>query len=696
MVSGKQKNEKMKTDLFRIVSILIVLLLSNCSSSSEQSNEINDRRLINADQTPSEWLTYGKNYQENRHSSLNQINKSTIDSLGLAWSIDLGTKRGLEATPIVADGVMYFTGTWSKVYAVDVRKGELIWTYDPQVPREYGEKVCCDVINRGVAIYKNSIYVGSLDGRLIALNAKNGEKKWEVVTVDQSKPYSITGAPRIVKGKVIIGNGGADFGVRGYVTAYDAITGEEEWRFYCVPGNPNEPFESEAMKVAAETWTGEWWKYGGGGTPWDAMAFDPELNLLYVGTGNGAPWNRDLRSPEGGDNLYLSSIVALNPDDGELEWYYQTTPGDTWDYTATQHIILADIEIDGKERKVLMQAPKNGFFYMIDRSNGAFISAEPYVYTNWAKEIDKDTGRPIETEFARYPNMNAQISPAAGGGHNWQPMAFNPKTGLVYIPAREEGMFYGQPKNWEYLNDSRTWNTATGYDSDNKTYEDSLAGRNFGKLIAWNPVKQKEEWSVWQKSSWNAGVLTTDDLVFQGNAEGVFSAFDASTGDKVWSYPLETGIVASPITYEVDGVQYVSILVGWGGVMGIWSKFTEQINPGTLYTFALGKHESIPDFPDVPEKLLVKLDFQATQEQINNGGKLFGQYCGKCHGGGIIPDLTYSRTEIFESFQQIVGEGILLGLGMPNYGDRLKENEINDIKNYILSQAKSKREQLIE
>ena len=696
MVSGKQKNEKMKTDLFRIVSILIVLLLSNCSSSSEQSNEINDRRLINADQTPSEWLTYGKNYQENRHSSLNQINKSTIDSLGLAWSIDLGTKRGLEATPIVADGVMYFTGTWSKVYAVDVRKGELIWTYDPQVPREYGEKVCCDVINRGVAIYKNSIYVGSLDGRLIALNAKNGEKKWEVVTVDQSKPYSITGAPRIVKGKVIIGNGGADFGVRGYVTAYDAITGEEEWRFYCVPGNPNEPFESEAMKVAAETWTGEWWKYGGGGTPWDAMAFDPELNLLYVGTGNGAPWNRDLRSPEGGDNLYLSSIVALNPDDGELEWYYQTTPGDTWDYTATQHIILADIEIDGKERKVLMQAPKNGFFYMIDRSNGAFISAEPYVYTNWAKEIDKDTGRPIETEFARYPNMNSQISPAAGGGHNWQPMAFNPKTGLVYIPAREEGMFYGQPKNWEYLNDSRTWNTATGYDSDNKTYEDSLAGRNFGKLIAWNPVKQKEEWSVWQKSSWNAGVLTTDDLVFQGNAEGVFSAFDASTGDKVWSYPLETGIVASPITYEVDGVQYVSILVGWGGVMGIWSKFTEQINPGTLYTFALGKHESIPDFPDVPEKLLVKLDFQATQEQINNGGKLFGQYCGKCHGGGIIPDLTYSRTEIFESFQQIVGEGILLGLGMPNYGDRLKENEINDIKNYILSQAKSKREQLIE
>jgi quinohemoprotein ethanol dehydrogenase len=690
---------KKKTNSFQIVLILIVLLLSNCSPSTEHSNEINDLRLINADQTPSDWLSYGKNYQENRHSSLNQINKSTIDSLGLAWSIDLGTKRGLEATPIVADGVMYFTGTWSKVYAVDIRKGEIIWTYDPQVPRDYGEKVCCDVINRGVAIYKNSIFVGSLDGRLIAINAKNGEKKWEVVTVDQSKPYSITGAPRIVKGKVIIGNGGADLGVRGYVTAYDAITGKEEWRFYCVPGNPNEPFESEAMEVAAKTWTGEWWKFGGGGTPWDAMAFDPELNLLYVGTGNGAPWNRDLRSPEGGDNLYLSSIVALNPDDGKLQWYYQTTPGDTWDYTATQHIILADIKIEGIDRKVLMQAPKNGFFYVIDRTNGGFISAEPYVYTNWAKEIDKKTGRPIETEFARYPDMNAQISPAAAGGHNWQPMAFNSKTGLLYIPAREGGMFYGQPKNWEYIDDPRTWNLAIGYDPDNPTHLDSLAGRNFGKLIAWNPITQKEEWSVWQKSSWNAGVLTTDDLVFQGNAEGEFSAYDALTGEKVWSYPLETGIIASPITYEVDGVQYVSILVGWGGVVGLWSKFTKQIKPGTLFTFALGKNESIPDIPDVPEKLLINLDFQASQDQINNGGKLFGRYCKYCHrgsGGGIIPDLTYSSPDVFNSFQQIVGDGILLGLGMPKFGERLTENNIEDIKHYILSQAMSKREKLME
>ena len=675
--------------------VLCIILFSTCSTDSKPTTkEVDDQSLVQADQTPEEWLSYGRNYQENRHSPLHQINPSNIDKLGLAWSVNLGTKRGVEATPIVANGMMYFTGTWSKVFAVDIRKGEIAWTYDPEVPREYGEKVCCDVINRGVAIYKGRIFVGTLDGRLIALDAETGEKEWEVITVDQSKPYSITGAPRVVKGKVIIGNGGADLGVRGYVTAYDAISGKEAWRFYVVPGNPNDPFESAAMEEAAKTWTGEWWKYGGGGTPWDAMAFDPALNLLYVGTGNGAPWNRDLRSPGGGDNLYLSSIVALNPDNGELAWHYQTTPGDSWDYTATQHMILADMDIDGVERKVLMQAPKNGFFYVLDRTNGALISAEPYVYTNWAKSIDKTTGRPVETAFARYPNMNAQIAPSPGGGHNWQPMAYNSKTGLVYIPAREEGSFHGQPKNWEFVDDARSWNTANELNPENTTHLDSLAGRNFGKLIAWDPIQQKEVWSVWQKSSWNAGVLTTDDLVFQGNAEGEFAAYDARTGEKRWSYPLETGIVAAPITFEVDGVQYVSILVGWGGVMGIWTKFTAQMNPGTLYTFALGKNESIPDFPKAPKKSLIDLDVQATPAQIDKGGKLFVRYCENCHGGGIIPDLTYSTPETFASFQQIVGEGMLLALGMPNFEGRLTQNDIEDIKNFILSQSKSKREEL--
>ena len=682
----------------RIVCAFMLFTFLSCSQKEKQVDTIDDRRLVKADESPEEWLSYGRNYAETRYSPLNQINKSNVDSLGLAWSLVLGTKRGLEATPIVADGIMYFTGTWSKVYAVDARIGEILWEYDPQVPKEFAEKVCCDVVNRGVAIYEGNIYVGTLDGRLIALNAKSGQMVWEVLTIDQDKPYSITGAPRIIKGKVIIGNGGADLGVRGYVTAYDTRTGEQQWRFYTVPGNPENGFENEAMQKAAKTWTGEWWKYGGGGTPWDAMAYDPELDLLYVGTGNGSPWNRDVRSPEGGDNLYLSSILALDPDSGNLIWHYQTTPGDSWDYTATQHIILADLTIDGKKRKVLMQAPKNGFFYVIDRTDGSFISAEPYVYTNWAKKIDKTTGRPLESEFARYPDMNSQISPSAGGGHNWQPMAYNPKTGLVYIPAREEGMFFGQPSSWKHSTDPRSWNTAIGFDVKNRTHLDSMAGRSFGKLIAWDPVARKERWSHWQKSSWNAGVLASNDLVFQGNAEGEFVAFDATSGKKLWSFPLNSGIIAAPITYAIDGKQYVSILVGWGGVIGLWSKFTYQINPGALYTFALGKKADPPRFSKQPRRRLVDIDFEATPQQLENGGQLFQRYCANCHqmilypGGGSIPDLTYSEPDVFKNFHQIVGEGALVGLGMPSFEDRLSVTDIADLKNFVLSLAKTRRE----
>lgn len=449
------------------------------------------------------------------------------------------------------------------------------------------------------------------------------------------------------------------------------------------------------MEQAAETWTGEWWKYGGGGTAWDAMAFDPELDLLYVGTGNGSPWNRDVRSPEGGDNLYLSSIVALNPDTGALVWHYQTTPGDTWDYTATQHIILADLEIEGKVRKVLMQAPKNGFFYVLDRTNGEFISAQPYVYTNWAKEVDQETGRPIETELARYPETNAIIAPSAGGGHNWQPMAYHPGTKLVYIPAKESSMPFGQPTDWEYDADSRSWNTAASYNPDLPMVVDTIASKSHGKLIAWNPVKQEEVWYKQEKSDWNSGVLATPDLIFQGNGEGEFMALDAENGDVVWSYPLKTGIIAAPVTYEIDGTQYVSILAGWGGFTGLWNKFTEQINPGTLYTFALGGDAPFPDFPKVPEKKLINLAVDATAEEIANGAQLYGQYCWACHGigtgsgGGIIPDLKYSSEQTFNAFQQIVGQGALSSQGMPDFDDRLNERQIADIKHYILSEAKA-------
>ncbi len=653
--------------------------------------EVDDKRLRAADDSPQDWLTHGRNYHETRFSPLDQISASNIDSLGLVWSIDLGTVRGIETTPIVVNGIMYITGPWSIVYAIDVRRGELIWTYDPEVPRAYGEKGCCGVVNRGVAVYRGLVFLGSFDGRLIAINAVNGEKVWEVLTVDQKKAYTITGAPRVVNGKVIIGNGGAEYGVRGYITAYDAMTGSQTWRFYTVPGNPKDGFESKAQEAAAQSWTGEWWKFGGGGTAWDAMAFDPELNLLYVGTGNGSPWNREIRSPGGGDNLYLSSILALDPDNGELKWHYQTTPGDSWDYTATQSIILADIDVRGELRKVLMQAPKNGFFYVIDRISGEFISAKPYVYTNWAKEIDYSTGRPVETAFSRYKGVNAVIAPAPIGAHNWHPMAYNDSTGLVYIPAQEGSNMFGQDTNWAFADDGRSWNTGTGHDPDSPERGDSLANQWSGKLIAWDPVKQKEIWSVQQKNFWNAGVLATEDLVFQGTGEGEFKAYDASTGALRWIFPLEIGIVAPPVTYMVDGVQYITLVAGWGGGMGVWTKYISQLNPGRVFTFALGGKMKPPTFQAKPPRAITRLASNATPEQIAKGAILFTRFCGRCHGDGAIPGLVYSSDETFGLFEQIVGKGIFIEKGMPDFGDRLSEQDIADVKHYVLDDARKMR-----
>src|SRR4030095_16692376 len=420
----------------RQLKILVVLILCGCTvflkTPAAQKNQvklakhgrdIDDASLRSADSRTSEWIAHARNCSETRFSPLKKIDASNVKDLRLAWSFDTETTRGLEATPLIIDGVMYTTGSWSIVYALDARTGKQLWRFDPQVPRQFGQKACCDVVNRGVAVYKGKVYVGTIDGRLVALDADSGKLLWQVVTVDQNRPYTITAAPRVIKGKVLIGNGGAEMGVRGYLSAYDADTGTVDCRFHTVPGDPSIRCESPALERAAKTWKGEWWKIGGGGTVWDSLAYDPELDLLYVGTGNGSPWNRYLRSPGGGDNLYLSSIVAVDPDDGTMKWFYQTTPGDTWDYTATQHMILADLEIGGVQRKVIMQAPKNGFFYVIDRTNGEFISAEAYVPVTWAKGIDKETGRPIENPDAHYANEMKKIRPSPYGVHNWHPMS---------------------------------------------------------------------------------------------------------------------------------------------------------------------------------------------------------------------------------------------------------------------------------
>jgi quinohemoprotein ethanol dehydrogenase len=652
---------------------------------SKAAREIDDSMLRNADARTGEWITHGRNYAETRYSPLKQIDATTVKTLGLAWSFDTETTRGLEATPLIVDGVMFTTGSWSIVFAIDARSGKLLWKWDPQVPRQFGQKACCDVVNRGVAVYKGKVYVGTLDGRLAALDADSGKLLWQVVTVDQTRPYTITAAPRVIKGKVLIGNGGAELGVRGYISAYDAETGKLSWRFYTVPGDPSKPFESPALERAAKTWNGEWWKIGGGGTVWDSLAYDPELDLLYVGTGNGSPWNREIRSPGGGDNLYLSSIIALRPDSGELVWHYQTTPGDAWDYTATQHIILADLEIGGQKRKVLMQAPKNGFFYVLDRTNGQLLSAKPYVQISWAKEVDPKTGRPVEAAGVRYKDNAAFIKPGPLGGHNWQPMSFNPQTGLVYIPAQDTLFIYSPDKRFEYK--PGAWNTGIDF-----TIFKDPSPMMPGFLLAWDPVAQKERWRVPYANFWNGGTLTTaGNLVFQGTSEGKFAAYTADKGEKVWEALVGNGIIGSPVTYELDGIQYVSVMAGWGGAFPLAGGDGKGAMPvgGKLLTFSLSGKQRLPEIA-AQNRSVSLIGVTASPETIETGATLFAQWCAVCHGvgaagGGATPDLRYSHPSTFDKYREIILEGKYQGMGMPSLKRWLTVEEVDAIRAYVLT-----------
>jgi len=674
----------------------LLFLIFSCSESVDSKNQ-----LVDFNSSPNEWLLHGRTYAEERHSPLDQINTSNVDQIGLSWSFETGTNRGHETTPIVKDGVMFITAPWSVVHALDAKTGDLLWTHDPKVERAWANNACCDVVNRGVALYENSIFFGTLDGRLISLDKDTGNENWSILTIDKSWPYTITGAPRIVKGNVIIGNGGGEFGVRGYVTAYDVDSGDELWRFYTVPGDPNEPFESPEMEIAAKTWSGgKWWEYGGGGTVWDSMAYDPVLDTLYIGTGNGSPWNRYVRSPGGGDNLYLSSIVALDPDTGDYKWHYQTTPGDSWDYTATQHMILADLEINGQIRKVIMQAPKNGFFYVIDRTNGELISAENYVPINWATHVDMETGRPIENPANNYFNTPALTTPGPLGGHNWQPMAFNPDTGLVYIPAQEMLFVYSHDKDFKY--NRKTWNTGQQVEM---TYlpknPDELAmvdKATFGYLLAWDPVAQKEVWREQYQRPWSGGLLSTaGDLVLQGTSDGRFIAFDAASGEMLWSVDTGQGIIAPPITYMIDEEQYIAVQVGYGGAYALAGAFpSANKNPaqnGRMLVFKLGGEEMSPPVQSIAKVNPVVPSMTTDALTIARGEYEYHEHCQFCHGagvigGGVIPDLRYLDEVGHKTFLGVILGGMHSEKGMASFKDVLSLEQANQIQAYIISQAK--------
>ncbi len=661
--------------------------------------QVNEDSIISSKKNSQEWLSHGRTYDEQRFSELKQISNENIDRLGIEWFADLDSNRGHEATPIVSDGVMFTTGAWSVVYAHNALSGELLWKFDPEVPKEKAYFICCDVVNRGVAIWEGKIFVGTLDGRLVALDANKGTLIWETMTVDDTKPYSITGAPRVIKGKVIIGNGGADFGVRGYVSAYDALDGKMEWRFYTVPGNPEEGFENSAMEMAAETWKGsKWWKYGGGGTVWDSMAYDPELDLLYIGTGNASPWNYKIRSPGGGDNLFVSSIVALKPDTGEYVWHYQTTPGDNWDYTATQHIILADITINGESRKVLMQAPKNGFFYVIDRINGKLLSAEKYVQATWASRIDLETGRPVKTELGDYDEAKILIFPGALGGHNWMPMSYNPETGLVYIPAQE--LYMPMKKDDDYEYDQKGWNTAgdlTVMAPPKNLLQLMLLAKSVrGRLSAWDPVEQKEVWKQYLTLPWNGGTLSTNgNLVFQGTSDGELIAYNAKTGEKKWSKDLKTGIIAAPITYSIDGKQYVTVVAGYGGVFALQAGLPPKYSGGPInariVTFALDGDVLLPERPASREMPKPPSPIE-DQTSIARGEDLYHWECHMCHGagavgGGVLADLRYMSEGTHKKFNAITLGGLYTEKGMVGFASRLSEQDAKDIHAYLIQRA---------
>jgi PQQ-dependent dehydrogenase (methanol/ethanol family) len=666
--------------------------------------DVDAARQLAADSEPGTWMSAGRTYSEQRYSPLTMINKGNVKNLSLAWYGDIDTERGQESTPVVVDGVLYVTSAWSMVKAYDAATGEKLWEYDPKVDRSTGQIACCDVVNRGVAAWKGKIYLGALDGRLIALDSKTGKVAWSVQTTDLKAPYTITGVPRIVKGMVIIGNAGAEYTCRGYVSAYDADTGKLKWRFYTVPGKPGDPTNTPELEKAAKTWTGEWWKFGGGATAWDTILYDPKTDLIYFGTGNGLSWSRDIRSPGGGDNLFVSSIIAVKAETGKYVWHYQETPGDQWDYDNTNPLMTADLEIGGKKRHVLMQAPKTGFFYVWDAATGKLLSANQFAPANWATKIDLKTGRPVENPAARYSATKAAIVyPAPLGAHNWHPMSFSPRTGLVYIPVTENTTGFQSAKADGFTPKPRVYNTGTVSFSDEitKLYAAPGApkrGNIKSYLQAFDPVTGKEVWRVPEKDYGASGTMVTaSDIVFSGDWSGNFNAFDARTGARLWSAPTQANIVAAPSTYVIGDDQYVAILVGARGLPPGQARTSKvSANNSRILVFKLNGTAHLPTEAiqgGGDNRLLNPPLLTGTNEQVIDGEGAYGRFCSGCHGsGGVadksIPDLRYSSVlRNPAKWDSIVIGGARADKGMVSFKNVLAEGQSEAIYHYIVSQA---------
>jgi quinohemoprotein ethanol dehydrogenase len=689
-----------------VAAIGLGLVLSACERSTEAASSGVDGPDASAaelhDEAPgNDWPAVGRTYGEQHFSPLEQINTNNVRRLGLAWFTDL--EPGNAATnPIEINGVLFVSYAYSRVLAVDVRTGRTLWTFDPHAAEAAGPRLRQGWGSRGLAWWGGKVIVGTQDGRLLALNGQTGRQVWSVQTLQPGDFRFISGAPRVFAGKVIIGHGGADSGnTRGYVTAYDAGTGKQLWRFFTVPGNPARTPEQPAMSMAAKTWAGEWWKYGGGGTVWNAMTYDEKYDTVLIGTGNGAPSNHRIRSQGKGDNLFLSSIVALDAKTGAYRWHYQVNPGEAWDYNAAMDIQLATLPINGKVRDVAMTAPKAGFFYVLDRQTGKLLSAKPYVKVSWASGIDLRTGRPIEAPGIRYPNGSSFVMwPGPGGGHSWQPMAYNPGTRLVYIPTMQ--LPGGFTDKGVELKDWKRRPGASGDGGFKFVFEKAGPPAGTSALVAWNPVTQSAAWSVPLPGLWNGGVLTTaGNLVFQGRASGDLVAYDARNGAKLWSFAAQVPVIGPPISYSVDGRQYVTVVAGmgasggvYGPLLGVQVGYREQQR--RILTFALAGKASLPPRAPYVFKPAADPNYRADAAAELRGGETYRVRCSVCHGGGVIggggaPDLRGSSVPLDpDTFSAIVKDGALVEGGMPQFGE-LPAREIADVRQYVRAQAAKAR-----
>ena len=695
--------------------LLSIFAATQCAASPPA--DVDAARLANAAHEPDQWLAPGRDTQGTYYSPLAAINDKNVARLGFAWDYHLGTRRGLEGTPVVVDGVMYAPGNWGRVYALDAASGKALWTYDPGVDGQWGRYSCCDVVNRGLVVWKGRVYIASVDGFLHAIDAKTGQRIWKSDTLPARGPgdfhYAVTGAPVLAGDVIVIGNGGSDFkGARGFVTALDLQTGAFKWRFYTVPRDPKlGPQDQPDLEAAAKTWSAGYdWSNGGGGSAWDGLAYDPELRLVYIGTGNATPYRGHYDPSVSGDELYVSSIVAVHAEGGSLAWYFQEVPGEIWDYDTANKMILADLTVGGKARRVLMQASKNGFFYVLDRATGEFLSGKPFAYMNWTRGLDAKTHRPIKQPAADWDKAPALIFPAVFGAHGWQPMSYSPKSGLVYVPVFDAPMIFVDTSLRRAGLIEGNFDLAFFMPEDYHPDElQSLFGKlpslqalaaggphpqSRGIIRAIEPLTGKLAWEQQTHSLWDGGLLSTGgNLVVRGDAAGYVSVYAADTGKLLKQIDMGTSVMASPMTYRVGDVQYLAVMAGSGGGMMALpfpqdSAAYRYGNEGRIVAFRLDGGAT-PKPPPVSEPALPpRPPREGSAAQIAQGEVLYNRYCGRCHafGRGLLPDLRRMSPATQQIFYEIVLNGAFAAKGMARWDDVISRPDAQAIHAYLVDQ----------